>query len=106
MLPTNYTTIYTCVTLHSKLTRNPDRMKLYQKNMASYREKCHQLEGEKARLKEAKKQLELEVVQLRDTVSLTTSINSITFQKNYGHLDSELAAQNTKANSVIRYLKV
>ena len=84
-------------------------MKLYQKNMASYREKCHQLEGEKARLKEAKKQLELEVVQLReelDTVSLTSSINSITFQKNYGHLDSDLAAQSTKAISVSRYLKV
>ena len=78
-------------------------MKIYQKNMASYREKCHQLEGEKARLKEAKQQLELEVVQLReelDTVSLTSSINSITF---HGHLDSGLAAaQNMKTITVSR----
>ena len=79
-------------------------MKIYQRNMASYREKCHQLEAEKARLKEAKQQLEQEVAQLRgelDAISLTSSINSITFQS---HLDSGLAAQNIQAISVSRYM--
>lgn len=66
-------------------------MKQYHKNLTSYRKKCDQLEEEKAMLKEAKHQLEMEVVRLReelDAVSLTSSFSSINFPTSNGHLDS------------------